>query len=315
MAMEFLKHKYLTAFDEYFSMDYKKKSYPIKPGPPPHTHLRPCQSSCIQREGKRKFLVSSHLGKVELLPSGTEACDLESFSAIPANQSLTRLDDVKVVYSIENLDKRIVYEKENDDTATKLENKTTESADNKWWPNGDSNDMWRATKSRRQVVIRRRKRPKRACPNTPRQSDDKKQRDHANAKELSNGNNLSSIDIGSAINKKLLAETLKKCVLKKSVSMESVFEGDGTKVRYSFTWRMGDEYVSLEKLHDQQLDCEHPMNRNLISGAWRQGPNLQDTQNVTTANIDRKRGKMQMNLIKHWINSPAGSVAWQDRMI
>ncbi|CAC5424023.1 unnamed protein product [Mytilus coruscus] len=64
-------------------------------------------------------------------------------------------------------------------------------------------------------------------------------------------------------------------------------------------------------LQDQQIDCEHPINRNLIPGAWRQGPNLQDTQNVTAANIDSKRG----NLIKHWINSPAGSVAWQDRMI
>ena len=73
--------------------------------------------------------------------------------------------------------------------------------------------------------------------------------------------------------------------------------------------------VRYPALQDQQLDCELPINRNLISGAWRQGPNLQDTQNVTASNIDSKRGKMQRNLIKHWINSPAGSVAWQDRMI
>ncbi|CAC5415926.1 unnamed protein product [Mytilus coruscus] len=83
MAMEFLKHKYLKAFSEF------------KLEPPPHTHLRPCQSSCIQREGKRKFLVSGHLGKEELLPAVAEACDLERFSEIPANQSLTGLDDVK----------------------------------------------------------------------------------------------------------------------------------------------------------------------------------------------------------------------------
>ncbi|CAC5383528.1 unnamed protein product [Mytilus coruscus] len=57
-----------------------------------------------------------------------------------------------------------------------------------------------------------------------------------------------------------------------------------------------------------------PHQRNLIPGAWSQGPNLQDTQNVTASNIDRKKGKMQKNLIKHWINSPAGSVVWQDRM-
>ena len=68
-------------------------------------------------------------------------------------------------------------------------------------------------------------------------------------------------------------------------------------------------------LQNMQLDDEHPINRELIPGAWRQGPNLQDTQNVTAANIDSKKGKMQRNLIKHWVNSPAGSVAWQDRMI
>ncbi|CAC5393140.1 unnamed protein product [Mytilus coruscus] len=67
-----------------------------------------------------------------------------------------------------------------------------------------------------------------------------------------------------------------------------------------------DIYFSI---HDQQLDCENPINRNLVPGACRQGPNLQDTQNVTAANIDSKREKMQRNLIKHWINSPAGSIA------
>ncbi|CAC5423722.1 unnamed protein product [Mytilus coruscus] len=103
VAKEFLKHKYLEAFSESFSFDYKKKSFPIKPDPPSYTHPRPCQSSCIQREDKRKFLVSGHLGKVELLPDVTEEFDLERFSEIPANQSLTGLDDVKVVYSMENL--------------------------------------------------------------------------------------------------------------------------------------------------------------------------------------------------------------------
>ncbi|CAC5384122.1 unnamed protein product [Mytilus coruscus] len=243
--------------------------------------MRPCQSSCIQREGKRKFLVSCHLGKLELLPAVTEAYDLEKISEIPANQSLTGLDDVRVVYSIENLtttknsmyDKdggwrsmisiNIAYElkfdrqfnikenqirKKSGDNATILGNKITESAENNWWADGDSCDMWRATKSRRRVVIRRRKRQKRARPNTPHQPDDRTQGgEHTNAEELSIGNKLSSIDIDSGISKKLPTETFKECVIKKSKSMEPVFEVDGTKMRHSFTWRMGDECVSLER--------------------------------------------------------------------
>ncbi|CAC5423723.1 unnamed protein product [Mytilus coruscus] len=133
-------------------------------------------------------------------------------------------------------------------TVTKLLNKTTESAENNWWPDGDGYDMWRATKSRRLVVIRRKKKPKRARPNTPQQSNDKKQKqtgDHVIAKELTNGNTLSGIDNDSGINKKLPTETFNACLLKKSTSMESVFEG--TTMRHSFTWRMGDECVSLEK--------------------------------------------------------------------
>ena len=71
-----------------------------------------------------------------------------------------------------------------------------------------------------------------------------------------------------------------------------------------------DRYPGLQ---NQQLDVEHPANRNLVPGAWRHGRNLQDT--VTVANIDSKRGNMQRSLIKHWINSPTGPVYWQDRMI
>lgn len=73
--------------------------------------------------------------------------------------------------------------------------------------------------------------------------------------------------------------------------------------------------IRYPALQNQQLDCENPINRDLIPGEWRRGPNLQDTVNVAANNIDSKRGKMQRNLIKHWVNSPAGSVAWQDRMI
>ncbi|CAC5410377.1 unnamed protein product [Mytilus coruscus] len=266
MATEFLKHKYLEAFGECFSFDYKKKSFPIKPDPSPHTHLRPCQSSFIQREGKRKFLVSGHLGEVELLPAVTEACDLERFSEIPANQALTGLDDLKIVYSIENLtmtknslcdqdggcnsmtsinmayelkfDRQVNFDenqmrKKSGDTPIQSEIITNKSVEN-WWQDGDSLDMWRT-------------RSKLAHPKTPRLYDDKKQEDHANVKKLTNGKNLSNIDNNNGTNKKPPTEIFKECVLKRSVSMESVFEGDGTKMRHSFIWRMGDECVSLEK--------------------------------------------------------------------
>ncbi|CAC5410378.1 unnamed protein product [Mytilus coruscus] len=181
-------------------------------------------------------------------------------------EALTWLDDLKVVYSIENLSMtknslydedggwksmtaiNIAYElkfdrqvnfdenqmtKKSGDTPTKSGIKTNESAENNWWPDRDSFNMWRT-------------RPQLARPNKPRQTDDKKQGDHPKVKELINGNNISTID-DSRINKKLSIETFEECVLKKSVSMESVFEGDDTKMRHSFIWRMGDECVSLEK--------------------------------------------------------------------
>ena len=50
-------------------------------------------------------------------------------------------------------------------------------------------------------------------------------------------------------------------------------------------------------------------------GAWRAGQNLEDTVDVRAPNRASKDGKKLRNLIKHWVNSPAGAVAWQDRMI
>ena len=68
-------------------------------------------------------------------------------------------------------------------------------------------------------------------------------------------------------------------------------------------------------LQNQQLDSDENANHDFIPGAWREGRNLVDTQRVTGFNIASKEGKMQRNLIKHWVNSPAGSVPWQERMI
>ncbi|XP_062621654.1 putative nuclease HARBI1 [Saccostrea cucullata] len=68
--------------------------------------------------------------------------------------------------------------------------------------------------------------------------------------------------------------------------------------------------VLQNRLLDRQLQ-----NGQMEPGEWRRGQNLFDTVEVQAPNRASKEGKMQRNLIKHWCNSPAGSVAWQDKMI
>ena len=69
-------------------------------------------------------------------------------------------------------------------------------------------------------------------------------------------------------------------------------------------------------LQNRLVDREAP-NGDVIDGAWRTGPgvDLWDTQRVTAPNTATAEAKKQRNLLKHWVSSPAGSVAWQDRMI
>ena len=68
-------------------------------------------------------------------------------------------------------------------------------------------------------------------------------------------------------------------------------------------------------LQNQQLDRAENINRDFIPGAWRLDRNFQDTHTVAGSNTSTKKGKMQRNLLKHWANSDAGAVPWQDRMI
>ena len=56
-------------------------------------------------------------------------------------------------------------------------------------------------------------------------------------------------------------------------------------------------------------------NGNMQPGAWRQGRNLEDTRFVQAPNRASKEGKKQRNLLRHWCNSPAGAVPWQDRVV
>jgi hypothetical protein len=67
-------------------------------------------------------------------------------------------------------------------------------------------------------------------------------------------------------------------------------------------------------LQNRLLDREQA-NGDIEPGEWRMNKNLDDTQHVHAPNRASKEGKMQRNLIKHWCNSPAGAVPWQDRMV
>ena len=66
-------------------------------------------------------------------------------------------------------------------------------------------------------------------------------------------------------------------------------------------------------LQNNLVDREQ--NGRQIPGAWRQNRDLLDTRVVEAPNRASKDGKLQRNLIKHWCNSEAGSVPWQNRIV
>ena len=67
-------------------------------------------------------------------------------------------------------------------------------------------------------------------------------------------------------------------------------------------------------LQNRLVDRQQPDGA-MQPGEWRQGQNLGDTRQVQAPNRASRDGKKQRNLIKHWCNSPAGSVPWQDRQV
>jgi hypothetical protein len=62
------------------------------------------------------------------------------------------------------------------------------------------------------------------------------------------------------------------------------------------------------------LDVEDE-NHHVVPGAWREGVNMHDMQSVAGANQATRAGKAQRLYMKHYYNSPAGSVPWQNNMI
>ncbi|XP_021376400.1 protein ALP1-like [Mizuhopecten yessoensis] len=73
--------------------------------------------------------------------------------------------------------------------------------------------------------------------------------------------------------------------------------------------------VRYPSLKNQQLDQQASPEEDFVPGAWRDDFNLEDTQVVAGTNTATKEAKKQRNLIKHWVNSSAGAVDWQDRMV
>ena len=57
------------------------------------------------------------------------------------------------------------------------------------------------------------------------------------------------------------------------------------------------------------------LNEGMEDGEWRLDRNLADVEEVRAPNRATRLAKMQRNLLKHWVNSPAGAVPWQEIMV
>lgn len=68
------------------------------------------------------------------------------------------------------------------------------------------------------------------------------------------------------------------------------------------------------RMQNNLIDQEDA-NGNLIPGEWRRDRNMRDCDIVQGPNRDNRQGKKLRNTLKHWVNSPADSVPWQERMI
>lgn len=59
-------------------------------------------------------------------------------------------------------------------------------------------------------------------------------------------------------------------------------------------------------LQNKLLDKPENENCDFVPGIWREGRHMGNTSRASGPNTVSKTGKMQRNLLKHWITSPAG---------
>ena len=64
----------------------------------------------------------------------------------------------------------------------------------------------------------------------------------------------------------------------------------------------------------QTIDHEDEVNQ-LVPGEWRQGRQMIDGDHTRGRNVSTSVGVRQRDYLKHYLNSPAGSVDWQHNMI
>ena len=69
-------------------------------------------------------------------------------------------------------------------------------------------------------------------------------------------------------------------------------------------------FPALQNAALDQEDAEHQV----IPGAWREDANLDDMQNLR-GTLATREARLQRTYLKHYYNSPAGSVPWQNDMI
>ena len=73
--------------------------------------------------------------------------------------------------------------------------------------------------------------------------------------------------------------------------------------------------IRYPNMNTNQVDREDVQDARIIPGEWRLGRNKLDVVNVQGANRATLQGNKQRQYLKHYLNSAAGSVAWQMRMI
>ena len=73
--------------------------------------------------------------------------------------------------------------------------------------------------------------------------------------------------------------------------------------------------IRYPNMNTNQVDREDVQDARIIPGEWRLGRNMLDVVNVQGANRATLQGNKQRQYLKHYLNSAAGSVPWQMRMI